>query len=93
MGVLTKKLKEEVLVDMFFKVLKKSRIIGENLPASLINSLCLKLKEKKFTPEEDIFTKGEPVNKLIFVLKGEIQLYAEKNTEEDRILTSIRTIK
>lgn len=37
MGVLTKKLKEEVSVDMYFKVLKKSRIIGENLPMPLIN--------------------------------------------------------
>lgn len=93
MGVLTKKLKEEVSVDMYFKVLKKSRIIGENLPMSLINQLCLKIKEKKLTPEEDIFTKGELVSRLIFVLKGEIQLYAERHTDEDKLLTSIRTIK
>ena len=72
MGNLTKKLKEEVLIDIYSNILRNSRLIGENFSQKILNTLCLKVKEKKYTPEEEIFSKGEIANRLIFILKGEV---------------------
>jgi len=52
---LTKNLKEEVLVDIYKKILKRSRFLRENFSDQTINKLCLYVKEKKFAPEEKIF--------------------------------------
>lgn len=53
---MTKHLKEEVLIDIYKKTLKKSRFLRENFCDQTLNKLCTHLKEKKFVPEEGIFS-------------------------------------
>lgn len=72
MSNLTKRLKEEVLIDIYRKTLTESRFLGNNFSQQLLNQLCLIIREKKFAPEEEIFSRGELSSKLIFVLRGEI---------------------
>jgi len=72
MSQLTKHLKEEVLIDIYKKTLKSSRLLRENFSEQTLNRLCIYIKEKKFAPEEIVFTKGELVTKMIFILSGEI---------------------
>jgi hypothetical protein len=55
MSQLTKNLKEEVLIDIYFKNLKASRFLGHNFSQDVLNHYCLHLKEKKFAPEEELF--------------------------------------
>lgn len=41
------------------------------------------MKEKKFTPEEIVFSRGEVANKLIFILSGELQIYAKHDNQRN----------
>lgn len=59
MSHLTKHLKEEVLIDIYHKTLKTSTLLGQNLSDSLLEKLCIHVKEKKFAPEEEVFSRGE----------------------------------
>ena len=61
MSQLTKHLKEEVLVDIYKKTLKQSRLLRENFSEATIDRLCIFIKEKKFAPEEIVFSRGELV--------------------------------
>lgn len=38
-------------------------------------ALAPKLKEKRLGPEEVIYNEGEVVNKLYFLMKGDVNLY------------------
>jgi CRP-like cAMP-binding protein len=69
---MTKHLKEEVLIDIYKRVLKKSKFLRENFTEQTINKLCTRIKEKKFVPEEVIIQQGEVASKLIFLLSGSI---------------------
>lgn len=69
---MTRRLREEVVIDIYLKILKRSRLLGNNFSNDILNRFCLLLKEKKYAPEEEIFSQGEIASKLIFVLSGEL---------------------
>jgi CRP-like cAMP-binding protein len=77
MQQLNKNLKEKVQIDMYFKVLIKSRIIRENLSIKSIQQLCSYVKEKQYVPEEYVFMQGDVAKMLICIQKGEISFYAD----------------
>jgi hypothetical protein len=52
---MTKHLKEEVLVDIYKKILYSSRLLRENFSEQTLHKLCINLKERKFAPEEVLF--------------------------------------
>jgi hypothetical protein len=68
-------LKEEVLVDIYKKILKKSHLIQDNFTEKTINKLCIRIKEQKIVPDEIIFSKGDLATNLIFVLSGQIEIF------------------
>lgn len=78
MSKLTRNLNEEVSIDIYKKTLVKSRLLKENFNDYTINKLSLRMKEKKCVPEEIIYNSGDITDKLIFVLSGELELYANK---------------
>ena len=78
MSKLTRNLNEEVSIDIYKKTLIKSRLLKENFSDYTINKLSLRMKEKKCVPEEIIYNSGDIADKLIFVLSGELELYANK---------------
>ncbi len=78
MSKLTRNLHEEVAIDIYKKTLMKSRFLKENFNEYTINKLSLRIQEKKCVPEEIIFTSGDVADRLIFILSGEVELFANK---------------
>jgi CRP-like cAMP-binding protein len=78
MSKLTRNLNEEVSIDIYKKTLVKSKLLKENFSDYTINKLSLKMKERKCVPEEILYNCGDTTDKLIFVLSGELELYANK---------------
>lgn len=57
MNDLTLELKENVAIDLYSEVLKKSRLF-ENICDRCIGKLCLFVKEKKYSPEQLVWNSG-----------------------------------
>lgn len=66
---MTKDLKEKVAIDLYFDLLKSSKVIS-NLCADCIKRLCLFVHEKKLAPEEKIWSPDDRGTKIYFLLKG-----------------------
>jgi hypothetical protein len=62
MSKLTRNLNEEVSIDIYKKTLMRSRLLKENFSERIINMLSLRMKEKKFVPEETIYNSGDTAN-------------------------------
>lgn len=59
---LSKKLKEEVQVDIYEKILKNNKFLKNNFSETLLRNLSLKFEEITLAPEELIFS----VNIFVF---------------------------
>ena len=68
--MLTKKLKEELHINLYENLLKTSRIINEKLSDNTIRELSSFVREFSFAPEEEIFVKGDHAARLYFILHG-----------------------
>ncbi|KAL4452990.1 hypothetical protein ABPG73_011071 [Tetrahymena malaccensis] len=68
-------LKNEVMRDIYGKILSKKKILQLNFSQNLIESLCLKLKEQTFGPEDIIINENEQVKSIYFIMSGEAQGY------------------
>ena len=51
---LAKTLKEEVLVDLYGRILMNKKLFSLNFSSKFLNELALKMKEKRIGPEEVI---------------------------------------
>jgi hypothetical protein len=51
MNLMNTDLKEEVLRDMYYKILEKSTFLTKNFSKGFILRLCNLLKEKTYSPE------------------------------------------
>ncbi|CAD8198654.1 unnamed protein product [Paramecium pentaurelia] len=85
---LDKKLKEQVAIDMYCEMLKKSRLIKQTLSLKSVQKLCSFVHEIKVPPEEIIAYQNEQANKLIFLQSGELSLICDQKLRET-ILTKI----
>ncbi|CAD8116583.1 unnamed protein product [Paramecium sonneborni] len=88
MNNLDKKLKEQVAIDMYCDMLKKSRLIKQTLSLKSVQKLCSFVHEIKVPPEEIIAYQNEQANKLIFLQSGELSLICDQKLRET-ILTKI----
>ena len=55
---LSQKLKEEVQIDIYEKILKSNKFLKNNFSETLLKNLSLKFEEITVPPEEIIFTVG-----------------------------------
>lgn len=53
-------------------MLTNSTFLSKTFSETFIKSLCKLIKIKNYNPEEKVFSKGDRVDKLIFITKGEI---------------------
>lgn len=65
---LTGQLKNEVLIDVYGRILKSKKMFALNFSDSFLNQLALKMTEKKFGPEDIIYKEKEIIDALYFVL-------------------------
>ncbi|CAD8160863.1 unnamed protein product [Paramecium octaurelia] len=72
---LSGQLKQEVLVDIYKRVLLKSNFLKNNIPDELINNLCQKTKQATYAPGCDIASVNDTATKLIFILEGQVDSY------------------
>ena len=78
MEKLTVDLKKEVNRDIFKKILQRSKIITETFSEAFVNELCEYMKLKHFLPGDIIFSQNKLLNQLIFLTKGEMQVFVER---------------
>ncbi|CAD8115895.1 unnamed protein product [Paramecium primaurelia] len=75
MQKLTVELKQKVTFDLYCSILKQSKVLS-NLCDSCLQKLCLVAHEQKYAPEEIIWKQNEQASKLIFLVKGKLELMA-----------------
>lgn len=79
-------MQQDVLYDMYYKVLKKSKLFSKILSEPCIRKLCLIVQEKPYMPDEIIFKIDEKANYLIFILDGTVTSFisAMDNKQRDQ---------
>ncbi|CAD8101966.1 unnamed protein product [Paramecium sonneborni] len=75
MQKLTVELKQKVTFDLYCSILKQSKVLS-HLCDSCLKKLCLVAHEQKYAPEEIIWKQNEQASKLIFLVKGKLDLMA-----------------
>jgi CRP-like cAMP-binding protein len=64
-----------VQVQLYQNYLLKSNFIRKNFSLEFIKTLCHKLKEQNYSPEENLYSKGKMPNRLIIIISGSVQSY------------------
>ncbi|CAD8111887.1 unnamed protein product [Paramecium sonneborni] len=73
---LNDQLKQEIMIDLYQKVLIQSKFIKDTFNDTLISGLCQKVQQENFGPGDDIIDiKNKSEKKLIFVLNGQVDSY------------------
>lgn len=67
MDELPRYLKEQVAIDIYFHMLKKSRLIKSTLSEDSVKKLCSYIHEEKYAPDIIIATQDETADKLYFI--------------------------
>jgi CRP-like cAMP-binding protein len=83
---MNRNLREEVQIQLYYKFLSKSNFLHQNFSKEFIKSLCFKMKEQTYSPEQDVFVKGKMHNRLITILSGTVQSYVPGKSLSDDIL-------
>jgi CRP-like cAMP-binding protein len=73
---------------MYKKILLRSKLLRENISDECLNKLCLCVQEQQLSPDEILFEKGKPIDRMCFVLKGRIKIYFEKKIPKNRSCSS-----
>ncbi|KAL4463924.1 hypothetical protein ABPG74_005861 [Tetrahymena malaccensis] len=71
-------LKDEVMNDLYSKILKQHPLFSKNFSDQFIAELSLTMKELKVGPELIILKKQQISDKLYFILNGEVNSYWQK---------------
>ncbi|CAD8064276.1 unnamed protein product [Paramecium sonneborni] len=72
-------LNKEVKIDFYKNLLQNSKLIRQNFSQQFIEKLCILVKEQTFVPEEIISIQGQKVDRIYFILKGEVEAYISNN--------------
>lgn len=67
-------LKQELFVDIYVHLLKKTKNFWLNFSKEFLQELCLIIREQTFGPGEIIYKEGDKSDKIYFILKGEGKL-------------------
>ncbi|CAD8060336.1 unnamed protein product [Paramecium sonneborni] len=69
----------EVKIDFYKSLFFQSKLFRQNFSDEFISNLCLLVKEQSFVPEEIIFQEGQQVDRMYFILKGEVEANVRHN--------------
>ncbi|CAD8070386.1 unnamed protein product [Paramecium sonneborni] len=72
-------LNREVKIDFYKNMLYTSKLFRQNFSPQFIEKLCILVREQSFVPEEIISIEGQKVDKIYFILKGEVEAYISNN--------------
>ncbi|EWS72247.1 cyclic nucleotide-binding domain protein (macronuclear) [Tetrahymena thermophila SB210] len=88
-GTLPPNLKDEVMNDLYSKILKQHPLFSKNFSDQFIAELSLTMKELKVGPELIILKKQQIQDKLYFILNGEVNSYLQKLTNVNNIIEQL----
>lgn len=74
MKELASDLRNEVLNDIYGKILKSKKLFYLNFSEKFLNELSLKMKEQRLGPEDIIYKEKEKVEQIYFIMNGEVVL-------------------
>ena len=63
------------MLDMYGKILKKTKLFKLNFSDEFINNLSLYLKEKRIGPEELIYNENTDPKKMYFLMSGNVNMF------------------
>ncbi|CAD8195699.1 unnamed protein product [Paramecium pentaurelia] len=87
---LNEQLKQEIMIDLYKKILIQSKFINDTFNEILINQLCQKVQQENFGPGDEIIDiKNKSEKKLIFVLNGQVDSYFHIQRTQKETLHSI----
>lgn len=69
----------EVKIDFYKGLFDQSKLFRQNFSEDFISNLCVLVKEQSFVPEEVIFQEGQQVDKVYFIIKGQVEAYVRNN--------------
>ena len=72
---LSNSLQHEVILNTTGQALKKMKLFSYNFSELFLQKLVLKMKQKRFVPEEIIFEEESQENSIFFIVKGKIELF------------------
>ncbi|KAL4477829.1 hypothetical protein ABPG73_019127 [Tetrahymena malaccensis] len=81
-------LREEVQREYFYKILKENSFLEKQFSEKFLIQLSLKMKETTYGPWEKLVSRGQPVDKLYFIIKGQIA-YSSDNRENNKFIIDI----
>lgn len=61
---------------MYWKTIQKCKVLFETFSEPFLTDLCQIMKLKKYNPGEEIFKEKKLTTDLLFLLKGEVQIFA-----------------
>ncbi|KAL4456280.1 hypothetical protein ABPG74_014241 [Tetrahymena malaccensis] len=85
-------LKEDVYQDIYGKLLRQNKVFNLNFSLEFLDKLALKMKEKRFGPEEIIYREGDEGNTLYFLIKGNVQLFLPIKGHKDNSYLQIQQL-
>lgn len=77
MEQLSTDLKRQVKIDIYKRILNKSTVLQSTFSQEFLNSLCLHVRARKFTPGEVIFQQNSLLNQLYFIVSGDVQVHVD----------------
>ncbi|EAR96305.2 cyclic nucleotide-binding domain protein (macronuclear) [Tetrahymena thermophila SB210] len=86
-------LKEDVYQDIYGKLLRQNKVFNLNFSLEFLDKLALKMKEKRFGPEEIIYREGDEGNTLYFLIKGNVQLFLPIKGHKDNSYLQIQQLE
>jgi penicillin-binding protein-related factor A (putative recombinase) len=79
---------------MNLKIIKNIKFFADNFSEKFLIHLCKSLEEKKYGPEEAVFTKDSSSDKLFILNSGDLSYYIElANGNKKKSIKILETIK
>jgi CRP-like cAMP-binding protein len=76
--------------EINLRVIKNIPFLSQNFSEPFLVYLSKHFKEKRFGPEEVIYTKGKPANSFYILCTGEVQKYVILSNHNLKLLDSIK---
>ncbi|EAR83914.2 cation channel family protein (macronuclear) [Tetrahymena thermophila SB210] len=85
-------LKNELASEMYIKILNDQKVFRLNFSQGFIADLSLKMKEKRLGPEELIFQERDYLDRLYFLIKGQVELFVNVRDSNNNLTTSVNIL-
>ncbi|KAL4427571.1 hypothetical protein ABPG74_012962 [Tetrahymena malaccensis] len=81
----SKDIKEDIMKQFYGTVIKKSRLFKDTFSKEFIESLSLKMQERCFAPGETIIERGQKLESLYFITRGQTEYFYDKKDQKNSI--------